>query len=68
MTPIAVRAAVSFGCFLLAASLILLFLVRPGSPQFVVTIGSLVLGLVLIGMAIPMARRSLRRVPTKEDS
>ena len=68
MTALAVRAALSFGAFLLVGSLLLLLLVRPGSPQFIITIASLVLGLALIGIAVPMARRNVRRVSTKEDS
>lgn len=68
MTDLAVRAGLSFGAFLTAASLLLLFLVRPGSTQFVLTVASLVLGLILIAIAVPLARRSLRRAPIKEDS
>ncbi len=68
MTQLAVRAGLSSGAFLVIGSLLLLFLVRPGSAQFVLTIASLVLGLIMIAIAIPLARRSLRRVLTKEDS
>lgn len=68
MNQLAVRAALSSGAFLLVASLFLLTLVQPGSAQFVLTIATLVLGLAMIGIAIPMARRNLRRVSTKEDS
>lgn len=68
MNQLAVRAALSSGAFLLVASLFLLTLVRPGTAQFVLIIATLVLGLAMIGIAIPMARRNLRRVSIKEDS
>lgn len=68
MTLLAVRAALSTGAFLLVGSLLLLTVVRPGTSQFVLSIVSLMLGVALICIAIPIARRSLRRVPTKEDS
>ncbi|WP_172836036.1 hypothetical protein [Microlunatus soli] len=62
-----IRAALSMGILLVLTSVLLFLIVKPGSSQFVVTIINLIMGGVMIGVAIPLARRQSRRMSPKEN-
>jgi len=61
------RTALSFGCFLLLASGVLLFALRPGTNQFAITIFNMIMGGAMIGVGIVLSLRFTRRKTTKED-
>jgi|GEM_PF-5213596 hypothetical protein len=63
----AAKAAIMLGSFLLAGSVLLLFLVRPGTDEFVITIINLILGGSLVGAGILGARCITRPTSYKED-
>ncbi|MBA8795362.1 hypothetical protein FHX74_002998 [Friedmanniella endophytica] len=62
------KTAMTGGSLLTGMSLLCLLIVRPGTAQFVLTIASLAMGLVLIGLAIVMVRCGVRPTRSKEDS
>jgi len=64
---LAAKAAIMLGSFLLAGSILLLFLVKPGTDEFVVTIINLIMGGTLVGAGIVGARCSTRLTSYKED-
>lgn len=55
------------GSFLLAGSILLLFLVKPGSDEFVVTIIDLIMGGIFVGLGIVGARCVSRLHSYKEN-
>lgn len=63
----AAKAAIMLGSFLLAGSGLLLFLVRPGTDEFVVTIINLIMGGTLVGAGIVGVRCLTRLTSYKED-
>ncbi|SDR84419.1 hypothetical protein SAMN04489812_0086 [Microlunatus soli] len=67
MISLVIRAALSMGILLVLTSVLLFLIVKPGSSQFVVTIINLIMGGVMIGVAIPLARRQSRRMSPKEN-
>ena len=60
MNPQAAKAGLSLGLFIVVASVLLLPLEPPGSAEFIVTVLSLFVGLVTIGV-IALAIRKLSR-------
>ena len=60
MNPQAAKAGLSLGLFIVVASVLLLPFEPPGSAEFVVTVLSLCVGLVTIGV-IALAIRKLSR-------
>lgn len=68
MGILAAKAAIMLGAFLLAGSILLLFLVRPGTDEFVVTIINLIMGGGLVGAGVIGAHCLTRRITSyKED-
>jgi len=55
------------GSFLLAGSVLVLFLVKPGTDEFVVTIINLIMGGALVGAGIFGVRCLTRLTSSKED-
>ena len=64
---LAAKSAIMLGSFLLAGSILLLFLVRPGTDEFVVTIINLIMGGTLVGAGIIGVRCITRLTSYKED-
>jgi hypothetical protein len=64
---LAAKAAIMLGSFLLAGSVLMLFLVRPGTDEFVITIINLMMGGALVGAGIVGARCNTRLTSYKED-
>jgi len=60
VNPQAAKAGLSLGLFIVVASVLLLPLEPPGSAEFIVTVLSLFVGLVTIGV-IALAIRKLSR-------
>lgn len=46
------RAILSLACFITIGSLIMLFLVRPGTAEFVITVAALVIGVGIGAVAV----------------
>ena len=67
MGVLAAKAAIMLGSFLLAGSILLLFLVKPGTDGFVVTIINLIMGGVLVGVGAIGAHLLTRLTSYKED-
>lgn len=67
MIRLVIRAALSMGILLVLTSVLLFLIVKPGTSQFVVTIINLIMGGVMIGVAIPLARRQSHRMSPKEN-
>lgn len=67
VVALAAKAAIMLGSFLLAGSILLLFLVRPGTDEFVVTIINLIMGGTLVGAGIVGVRCFTRLTSYKED-
>lgn len=67
MISLVIRAALSMGILLVLTSVLLFLIVKPGTSQFVVTIINLIMGGIMIGGAIPLARRQSRRMSPKEN-
>ncbi|GLZ76696.1 hypothetical protein Afil01_15030 [Actinorhabdospora filicis] len=67
MTPVVSRAVLNLAAFLVAGSLLMLLLVKPGTAEQIITVFSLGLGLTLGAIAIFLVRRSRRQTPHKED-
>ncbi len=65
MIRLAIRAALSMGCFLLFASALLLFAVTPGTSQFTVTIINMIMGGTLIGVGIVLVLVSRQKQPRR---
>lgn len=63
----AAKAAIMLGSFLLAGSVLLFFLVKPGTDEFVVTIINLIMGGTLVGAGIVGVRCNTRLTSYKED-
>ena len=59
MPPEIGRVALGWAAFLVLASVILLFTLTPGTPEFVVTLFTLCLGL-LLGLIVEIGRASCR--------
>lgn len=66
MPPEIGRAVLGWAAFLVPASVILLFTLTPGTPEFVVTLFTLCLGLVL-GLIVVVGVLLTRRRDKRED-
>ena len=60
MTPELTRAGVQIGCFLVIPSSLLLLLLDPGTPEYVITVITLVIGVIFLGAVVALALRSQR--------
>lgn len=67
MTPVVSRAVLNLASFLVAGSLLMLLLVKPGSAEQIITVFTLGAGALLGAIAIFFVRRSRRQTPHKED-
>lgn len=56
----AARAALQLALFIIIAALLTLLFVQPGSAEFVVTVLSLGVGVLFLGVVMYMIRRSSR--------
>lgn len=61
------RGMLGISCFVLVGSIVLMFMVEPGTAEFVVTVLSLGISLVAVVGATFMARWSLQRPVDKEE-
>ncbi|GAA3085961.1 Sec-independent protein secretion pathway component TatC [Kribbella aluminosa] len=66
MTPQIGRAALGWAAFLVLASVVLLLTLTPGTPEFVVTLFTLCLGL-LLGLVVVVGVVITRRREKRED-
>jgi hypothetical protein len=60
MSPEAGKAALSMALFIVIASGALLLIQPPGTAEFVVTVLSLIVGLVFAGVAVLVVRRGVK--------
>lgn len=67
MTSLFAKAVLNLAAFLVAGSLLMLLLVKPGTSEQVITVFTLGLGIVLGTVAIVLIRRNRRHTPHKED-
>lgn len=67
MISLVIRALLSMGILLVLTSVLLFLIVKPGTNQFAVTIINLIMGGVMLGVAIPLARRHSRRMSPEEN-
>lgn len=60
MNPELTRAGIQIGCLLVIPSAVLLFLLDPGTAEFVITMITLVIGLVFLGAIVVLGSLSRR--------
>ena len=63
----AVRAVLGLSAFLVVGSALTLLVVEPGTGEFVISVTSLVIGVVLGTIAIPLIRMNGRHTITEEE-
>lgn len=56
ISPELAQAATRLAAFIVVAALLLLLFVRPGSPQFVITVFMLAIGLLFAAVILVLAR------------
>jgi hypothetical protein len=61
------RAILGLAMFLVVGALLMLLLVAPGTGEFVITVTSLALGVLLAALAVPLIRMDERRTFHKEE-
>jgi hypothetical protein len=60
MTPEIGRAGIQIGCFLVVPSSVLLFFLEPGTAEWNITVLTLIIGVVFLGIMIALTIRAQR--------